>query len=72
MISMLNVILERSDRLDSGMSGASLGYFVERYPTRPMTNVFPTAEAEAAIIESIGEGILFLVNGMHVFYDSVL
>lgn len=56
--SILKVSRERSDRLESGMRGEPFGYFVERYPTRPMRKVFPTEEEEAAMMESIGEGMI--------------
>jgi hypothetical protein len=56
--SMLKVNLERRDKLESGMSGALRGYFVERYPTSPMRNVFPTDDDDAIIIEVIGDGIV--------------
>ena len=65
IMSILKVNLERRDKLERGMSGASRGYFVERYPTSPMRNVFPTDDEDATIIEVSGDGIVDYRSRQH-------
>jgi hypothetical protein len=53
--SMLNVIRDKNDKEEGGISGDLFGYRVARNPERPIRNVLPTADADATIIESTGD-----------------
>jgi hypothetical protein len=55
---MLNVIRDNADNDDGGISGELVGYFVAKNPTSPIKKVFPTEDADAMIIDSIGDVIM--------------
>lgn len=63
-IRTLNVILDKADNDDGGISGDALGNLVAKKPTTPIKNVFPTEDAEAIIIETTGDVIFCLYGSL--------